>query len=87
MAEWYQVTAKIISKKGHCHAGHKVGGDFIIGDFVPTGMCAWAFYALFPFVSGLQSGGSFVWEKDSDKTYVACPDAENPIVFELRRIK
>jgi uncharacterized repeat protein (TIGR04076 family) len=87
MAEWHQVQAKIISQKGHCHAEHKVGDEFIIGDFVPTGMCAWAFYALFPFVSGLQSGGSFPWEKESDQTTVACPDAENPVTFELRRIK
>ena len=58
-----------------------------IGDVVPTGMCVWAFYTLFPFVSGLQSGGSFPWEKDSDKTNVACPDAENPVVFELRKFK
>jgi len=87
MAEWYQVKAHIISQKGHCHAGHKVGDQFIIGDVVPTGMCAWAFYTLFPFVSPLQSGGFFPWEKDPDKTTVACPDAENPVVFELRRIK
>jgi uncharacterized repeat protein (TIGR04076 family) len=87
MAEWYQVKAEIISQKGHCHAGHKVGDQFIIGDVAPTGPCAWAFYTLFPFVSGLQSGGSFPWEKDPDETTVACPDGENPVVFELRRIK
>jgi uncharacterized repeat protein (TIGR04076 family) len=50
-------------------------------------MCSWAFYTLFPFVSGLQSGGSFPWEKDPDKTIVACPDAENPLVFQLIRVK
>jgi uncharacterized repeat protein (TIGR04076 family) len=50
-------------------------------------MCAWAFYTLFPFASGLQSGGSFPWEKDPDKATVACPDADNPLVFELKRVK
>ena len=84
MAEWYQIKARIISQKGHAM---QQWDQFIIGDVVPTGMCAWAFYTLFPFVSGLQSGDSFHWEKDSDKTNVDCPDAENPVVFELRRIK
>lgn len=87
MAEWYQVIARVISQKGHCSAGHKVGDEFLIGDVVPNGMCSWAFYSLFPFVSALKSGGIFPWEKDADKTTVACPDAENPVVFELRRIK
>ena len=87
MAEWHQVTAKIISQKGQCSAGHKVGDVFTIGDTVPTGMCSWAFYTLFPFISALQAGGSFPWEKDKDTAVVACPDADNPVVFELRRIK
>jgi uncharacterized repeat protein (TIGR04076 family) len=87
MSEWYQVKAKVISQKGTCSAGHKVGDEFIIGDTAPDGMCSWAFYTLFPFVSGLQSGGSFPWEKDPDKTTVACPDAENPLVFQLTRVK
>jgi uncharacterized repeat protein (TIGR04076 family) len=48
MTEWYQVKAEIISQKGHCHAGHKIGDQFIIGDVAPTGLCAWAFYTLSP---------------------------------------
>jgi hypothetical protein len=68
MSEWYQIKARVISQKGNCSAGHKVGDEFII-------------------VSALQSGGSFPWEKNADKTTVACPDAESPLVFELTRIK
>lgn len=87
MTEWYQLKARVISQKGHCAAGYKVGDEFAIGDVVPTGMCSWAFFTLFPFISALQAGGAFPWEKDADRTTVACPDAENPVVFELRRIK
>ena len=87
MSEWYQVKARVISQKGTCNAGHKVGDEFLIRDTLPAGMCSWAFYSLFPFVSALQSGGTFPWEKDADKTTVACPDAENPLVFELTKIK
>jgi len=49
----------------------------------PAGMCAWAFYTLFPFAQVLMSGGAFPWEKHPDKCTVACPDPGNPVVFEL----
>jgi uncharacterized repeat protein (TIGR04076 family) len=81
-----EVIAKVISQKGTCAAGHKVGDEFTIGEKTPPGLCAWAFHSLFPFVSVLQFGGSFPWEEDPDKTTVACPDAGNPVVFELRRL-
>lgn len=82
-----EVIAKVISQKGTCQAGHKVGDEFTIGQTTSPGMCSWAFHTLFPFAEVLQFGGSFPWEKDPDKAMVACPDAANPVVFELRRVK
>ena len=87
MDKWYKVKAKVINQKGHCEKGHKLEDEYVIDDSVPTGMCTWAFYTLFPFISALQSGGVFPWEKDKDTAIVACPDPDNPVVFELRRIK
>lgn len=79
------VIARVYSQRGTCSAGHRLGDEFVIGQETPSGMCSWAFCALFPFASALQSGGSFPWEKDKDKALVACPDPDNPVVFELRR--
>ena len=79
------VIAKVISQEGTCEAGHRVGDEFIIGQKTPPGICSWAFYTLFPFVKVLQFGGSFPWQKDPNKTTVACPDPASPVVFELRR--
>ena len=79
------VIAKVISQTGTCEAQHKVGDEFVIGQKTPPNLCSWAFYSLFPFAQVLQFGGAFPWEQDSDKTTVACPDPENPVVFELRR--
>lgn len=79
------VIARVISQKGTCADGHKVGDEFIIGESTPAGMCSWAFYALFPFVAVLQFGGSFPWEETPGKTTVVCPDPTSPVVFELRR--
>jgi len=84
---WYKVVAKVLSQKGSCAANHKVGEEFMIGDMTPEGMCSWAFYSMFPFVSVLQSGGSFPWEESEGKGTVVCPDPINPVVFELRRVR
>jgi len=81
----HQVTARVISQKGTCSAGHSVGDEFVIEEKTPPGMCSWAFYTLFPFAEVLQFGGSFPWENDPDITTVACPDPGNPVVFELKR--
>ncbi len=86
-AEFYEVAANVISQKGTCAAGHKVGDKFMIADKTPPGMCAWAFYTLFPCISVLQFGGSFPWEENGDKATVACPDPVNPVVFDLERVR
>lgn len=86
-AEFFEVIAKVISQEGHCAMGHKVGDRFVMADKTPSGMCSWAFYSLFPFLTVLQFGGSFPWENDRDKTTVACPDPTNPVVFELQRLR
>ncbi len=87
MTEQYQVVARVVSQKGSCVAEHKVGDEFLVADKTPGGMCSWAFYAIFPFVTVLQFGGSFPWENDRDKATVACPDPANPVVFELSRLR
>lgn len=82
----HNVIARVISQKGTCVARHGVNDEFTIGQSTESGMCSWAFYTLFPFAQVLQFGGSLPWEKDPDKAIVACPDAENPVIFELRRV-
>ncbi|MGA2367006.1 MAG: TIGR04076 family protein [Dehalococcoidia bacterium] len=82
-----KIQARVISQKGTCVAGYKTGQEFVISDMCPPGMCAWAFYNIFPFAQVLICGGSFPWEKDPDKATVACPDPANPVVFELVRKK
>lgn len=82
-----KIVARVISQKGRCEAGHKVGDEFVIGQTAPDGICSWALNTLFPCAEVLQFGGSFPWEQDPDKARVACPDPDNPLVFELRRVE
>ena len=90
MAEPYDIAIRVISQKGTCEAGHKAGDRWSIkgNEFkTPAGMCIFAFDALFPSVQMLMYGGTFPWEKDPDTATIPCPDAQNPVVFEVRRIK
>ncbi len=81
------IIARVVSQKGKCEAGHHVGDEFVIGQMTPSGMCSWAFHSLFPFAEVLEFGGSFPWEATPDIATVACPDAANQVVFELRLVK
>jgi len=87
VAKQYKVVAKVVSQKGTCVLGHKVGDEFEIGDYTPTSMCSWAFYTIFPFATVLQFGGNFPWEDNPGKSVAACPDLDNTVVFELRRVR
>ena len=87
MAESYEVLVKVVSQKGTCTNEHKVGDEWIIGSKTPGGICLSAFNTLLPSVQVLSYGGSFPWETDPDVAMVACPDAANPVVFELRRLR
>ena len=88
MAESYDVAVRVISQKGTCAVGHKLGDEWVIKDEkTPEGLCLYAFGVLFPFAQVLAFGGSFPWETNPDVTTVACPDAENPLVVELRRLR
>lgn len=80
-----KIIARVVSRRGTCEAGHRVGDEFVIGQTTPVGLCSWAFVALFPFAEPLEFGAAFPWEKDPNKARVACPDPDNPVVFELRR--
>jgi uncharacterized repeat protein (TIGR04076 family) len=87
MAERYKISIRVASKKGTCAQEHKVGDHWIVDKKTPAGMCLSAFNTLFPSLRVLMFGGSFPWRSDPDVTTVACPDAANPVVFELRRLR
>ena len=88
MADIYDVSIKVVSQQGTCNAGHKVGDEWIMkNDRTPGGICSGAFCTIFPEARVLSFGGAFPWSTDPDVSRVACPDANNPVVFEIRRLK
>jgi len=88
MADIYDVAVKVISQKGNCAQGHKVGDEWVIKNYrTPTGICMGAFDSIFPVAAVLAFDGKFPWSSDPDVTTVACSDAENPVVFEITRLR
>ena len=83
----YEITVKVISQKGRCSVGHKEGDEWITNGKSPEGICLNTFGMLLPNIRTLMYGGSFPWEKDKDATIITCPDAVNPVTFEVRRTR
>ena len=86
MAERHKVSIRVVSKRGTCPQEHKVGDQWIVDRKTPEGICLSAFHSLTPFLRVLMYGGALPWEADPDLTTIACPDATNAVVFELRRL-
>ena len=84
----YTIVAKVISQEGTCAAGHKVGDRIVFnGRTVEGKICIHALYSFLPKVFAMRYGAEFPWLKDRDMSTHACPDAYNPVVFEIRRIR
>ena len=87
MAERYEVSLSVVSQKGTCAHEHKVGDQWVIERKIPEDICPFAWNALFPRAQVLMFGGTFPWADDPDVAVAACPDPNNPVVFELRRLR
>jgi len=82
------VTAKVISQKGTCALGHKIGHKVKFTESGVEGkICIHALYSMLPGGFGMMYESRFPWLKDPDKKTHACPDAYSPVVFEIERIR
>ncbi len=84
----YTVVARVIRQEGHCAAGHKVGDEVVFDGLTVRGqICISALYSILPKVFAMRYGAQFPWLEDPDVATHACPDAWNPVVFEIRRVR
>jgi uncharacterized repeat protein (TIGR04076 family) len=82
----HRITAVILSVKGHCHAGHKVGDTFAISCHDTAGLCGFFYHSIFPYLSVLQFGGAYPWG-EPDSMELECPDYANAVKIRLTRDK
>jgi len=82
------VEVKVKKQKGKCSFGHKVGDKIIFnGKSVEGNVCYSALTVLLPKVFALRYDAKFPWSEDEDVICNACPDGENSVIFEIRRVK
>lgn len=79
------VIATVTEVKGECSWGHKVGDRFDLSGHNTAGLCGFFYHDIFPAITMLQFGGSYPWG-DKDIVVVECPDRQNAVKMELRRI-
>ena len=83
----YEVVARVVEQGGHCAAGHQVGDQVTFDGLTVRGkVCIHALYSFLPKVFAMRYGAQFPWLDDPDVATHACPDAKNPVVFEIRRV-
>ena len=84
----YKVVCKVIRQEGSCGFGHKVGDEILFnGRTVEGEICFSALYSMIPKIFAMMYGAHFPWLDDKDAATHACPDAHNPVTFEVRRVR
>ena len=88
----YPVEIKVVSQKGYCGQGHKVGDEWVWtfepGNPKTPDICPSVLPAMYRNLWLLSFGGTFAWPTpDGDTCHIVCPDPYNPVIFELKRLK
>ena len=86
----YDIILKVVKQEGQCIAKHEIGDEFLISfekNEIQGKICLHALYSVLPKVYAMAYGAEFPWLEDPDVSTHACPDAWNPLVFEVRRIR
>ncbi len=84
----HRIVARVIRQEGSCIAGHAVGDEVTFdGATVRGKVCIHALTSFLPKVFAMRYGAEFPWLEDPDVSTHACPDAANPVVFEIRRLR
>lgn len=81
-----KVHIRVISQKGTCKYNIKLGDEWIVDGITPAGICLGARHNIYPNLRLLRYGGIMPQYPDPDVIKVVCPDIDNPIIFELRRL-
>ncbi len=83
-----RIVVEVISQKGTCAAGHKVGDKIIFEEGEVKGkLCLSAMYSMLPKIYAMTYEANFPWLKNKDEATHACPDGYNPVIFKITREK
>lgn len=80
------VKIEVISQKGHCAMGHKVGDTWTVGYETPASMCSAAYHVLYPDIYALFLEVKPPWAKPDGSLEHPCTDVENPVIFKIQAL-
>ncbi len=82
----YRLTVTCKEVKGVCHAGQQVG-DAATFDGMDFGgrLCIHALAGMMSKLFAMHQGVNFSWLEDPNVATHVCPDAQNPVLYEIRR--
>lgn len=75
-----------IRGRGTCPLGIETG-DIFRSDREVGAVCHWAAHTLLPFSTAFRFGGDLPWETMPGLARICCPDPDNSVVFEIRRLE
>jgi uncharacterized repeat protein (TIGR04076 family) len=76
------LIAEVISMKGDCSAGHKVGDRLSISPWDSGGLCGFFYHDMYPALTMMQFGGRYPWQS-GDEIIVECPDRQVAVTMKL----
>ncbi|MEW6263123.1 MAG: TIGR04076 family protein [Thermodesulfobacteriota bacterium] len=82
-AGFKHLVAEVVSMKGECSAGHKVGDRILLGCWDTGGLCGFFYHDIFPSLSVLQFGGRYPWSEE--EVVLECPDRQVAVTLKVRR--
>lgn len=82
-----KVVAKVIEKQGDCTIGMDVGDEYELSIHKCGEFCGFFYHNIFGWVKTFQFGGSVPLGDDPDVMVVECPNANNRLKVELRKVK
>jgi len=83
----YPIEVRVVEIRGRgiCPLNIEVG-DLFHSDREVGAVCHWAAHTLLPFTTALRFGGNVPWEPEPGLARICCPDPDNSVVFEVRRL-
>ncbi|MFH1090079.1 MAG: TIGR04076 family protein [Pseudomonadota bacterium] len=80
------LTAEVVSMKGECGAGHKVGDTLTLSCWDTGGLCGFFYHDIFPSLNVMQFGGAYPWG-EAEVMKLECPDREVAVTIKVRKSK
>ena len=83
----YKVVAKVIETKSDCTIGMKLGDEFELSTHKCGNFCGLFYSNIAGWVKTLQFGGTFPVGDNPDIQVWDCPNPQNRVRVELKRVK